>query len=44
MDADGKLIDMLTGYAASHRHPFNIFLHLIGLCSEVQRQPEGADE
>jgi uncharacterized membrane protein YGL010W len=28
---DGKLMDMLTGYAASHQHPFNIFVHLIGI-------------
>jgi uncharacterized membrane protein YGL010W len=31
MTADGKLMDMLTGYAASHRHPFNIFVHMIGI-------------
>jgi uncharacterized membrane protein YGL010W len=24
-------MDMLTGYAASHQHPFNIFVHLIGI-------------
>ncbi len=31
MKAEGKLMDMLTGYAASHQHPFNIFVHLIGI-------------
>ena len=28
---DSKLMDMLTGYAASHQHPFNIFVHMIGI-------------
>lgn len=27
----GKLMDMLTGYAAAHQHPFNIFVHMIGI-------------
>jgi len=31
MSSDGKLMDMLTGYAASHQHPFNIFVHMIGI-------------
>ena len=31
MSTDGKLMDMLTGYAASHQHPFNIFVHMIGI-------------
>ena len=31
MASDGKLMDMLTGYAASHQHPFNIFVHMIGI-------------
>jgi uncharacterized membrane protein YGL010W len=31
MAADGKLMDMLTGYAAAHQHPFNIFVHMIGI-------------
>lgn len=31
MGRDGKLMDMLTGYAASHQHPFNIFVHMIGI-------------
>jgi len=31
MTADGKLMDMLTGYAAAHQHPFNIFVHMIGI-------------
>ena len=28
---DGKLMHMLTGYAAAHQHPFNIFVHMIGI-------------
>lgn len=28
---DNKLLEMLTGYAAAHQHPFNIFVHLIGI-------------
>ena len=31
MSANNKLMDMLTGYAASHQHPFNIFVHMIGI-------------
>jgi uncharacterized membrane protein YGL010W len=31
MSTDNKLMDMLTGYAASHQHPFNIFIHMIGI-------------
>ena len=31
MEAEGKLMAMLTGYAASHQHPFNIFVHMIGI-------------
>lgn len=31
MSSDGKLMDMLTGYGAAHQHPFNIFVHLIGI-------------
>ena len=31
MSNDGKLMDMLTGYAAAHQHPFNIFVHMIGI-------------
>ncbi|MBT8091508.1 MAG: DUF962 domain-containing protein [Gammaproteobacteria bacterium] len=31
MQAKGKLMDMLTGYAASHQHPANIFVHMIGI-------------
>ncbi len=31
MSSDGKLMEMLTGYAASHRHPFNILVHMIGI-------------
>jgi len=28
---DGKLMDMLTGYAASHQHPVNVIVHMIGI-------------
>jgi len=31
MTDDNKLKEMLTGYAASHQHPFNIFVHMIGI-------------
>ena len=31
MKTDGKLMEMLTGYAAAHQHPFNVFVHLIGI-------------
>ena len=31
MKTSGKLMDMLTGYAASHQHPVNIFVHMIGI-------------
>ena len=31
MKTDGKLMDMLTGYAASHQHPVNIFVHMVGI-------------
>lgn len=31
MNTDSKLMDMLTGYAAAHQHPLNIFVHLIGI-------------
>ncbi len=31
MSHDGKLMDMLTGYAAAHQHPFNVFVHMIGI-------------
>jgi len=31
MSKDGKLMEMLTGYAASHQHPFNVFVHMIGI-------------
>ena len=31
MNRSGKLMEMLTGYAASHRHPFNIVVHMIGI-------------
>ena len=31
MSHEGKLMDMLAGYAAAHQHPFNIFVHMIGI-------------
>ena len=31
MASDGKLMDMLTGYASAHQHPFNILVHMIGI-------------
>ena len=31
MQNNSKLMQMLTGYAAAHQHPFNIVVHLIGI-------------
>jgi uncharacterized membrane protein YGL010W len=31
MSSNGKLMDMLTGYAAAHQHPVNIFVHMVGI-------------
>lgn len=31
MNTDSKLMEMLTGYAAAHQHPFNVFMHMIGI-------------
>jgi len=31
MNANTKLLDMLTGYAAAHQHPFNIAVHFVGI-------------
>ncbi len=31
MATEGRLMDMLTGYAASHQHPVNVFVHMIGI-------------
>jgi len=31
MKVSGKLMDMLTGYAASHQHPVNVGIHMIGI-------------
>ena len=31
MARDSKLMDMLTGYAAAHQHPFNICVHMVGI-------------
>jgi uncharacterized membrane protein YGL010W len=31
MQRDSKLMDMLTGYASAHQHPFNVAVHLVGI-------------
>ena len=31
MNSRGKLMEMLTGYAAAHQHPVNILVHMIGI-------------
>ncbi|MDH4048316.1 MAG: DUF962 domain-containing protein [Gammaproteobacteria bacterium] len=31
MKTNSKLMEMLTGYAAAHRHPVNIGVHLVGI-------------
>ena len=31
MNTNGKLMEMLTSYAAAHQHPFNVFVHMIGI-------------
>lgn len=31
MKANSRLMELLTGYAAAHRHPFNVAVHLIGI-------------
>jgi len=31
MKTNGKLMEMLTGYAASHQHPVNVFVHMVGI-------------
>lgn len=31
MGNDGKLMDMLTAYAAAHQHPVNILVHMLGI-------------
>lgn len=31
MRKNSKLMEMLTGYAAAHQHPVNIFVHLVGI-------------
>ena len=31
MNTDSKLLDMLTGYASAHQHPFNIAVHFVGI-------------
>jgi len=29
MQGDSKLMEMLTGYASAHQHPFNVAVHLV---------------
>jgi uncharacterized membrane protein YGL010W len=31
VNTDSKLMDMLTGYASAHQHPFNIAVHFVGI-------------
>jgi len=31
MNTDSKLMNMLTGYASAHQHPFNVAVHMIGI-------------
>jgi len=31
MKENSKLMDMLTGYASAHQHPFNVAVHMIGI-------------
>lgn len=31
MDQSSRLMEMLVGYAASHQHPFNVAVHLVGI-------------
>ena len=31
MNTDSRLMEMLTGYAAAHQHPFNVAVHMIGI-------------
>ena len=31
MRKNSKLLEMLTGYAAAHQHPFNVMVHLVGI-------------
>jgi len=31
MKTEGRLMEMLTGYAASHQHPLNVFVHMVGI-------------
>jgi uncharacterized membrane protein YGL010W len=31
MNANAKLMDMLTGYASAHQHPFNVAVHFVGI-------------
>lgn len=31
MGGNGKLLEMLTGYAAAHQNPFNVFVHMVGI-------------
>jgi len=31
MNKTSRLMDMLTGYASAHQHPFNVAVHMIGI-------------
>jgi uncharacterized membrane protein YGL010W len=31
MSKESKLMDMLTGYASAHQHPFNVAVHMVGI-------------
>lgn len=31
MASESKLMEMLTGYAAAHRHPVNVAVHMVGI-------------
>jgi uncharacterized membrane protein YGL010W len=31
VNTNKKLMDMLTGYASAHQHPFNIAIHFVGI-------------
>lgn len=33
MKSNSKLLEMLTGYAAAHQHPFNVAVHMVGIPS-----------
>ena len=31
MSKESKLMEMLTGYASAHQHPFNVAVHMVGI-------------